>query len=81
MAQRPERYGKRMSELRDPMPPVYQRPGDEWAKAACGCWAGWDGHEWLVTASSFLCTHRQGDHIDGGPPADGKTIYERRTDV
>lgn len=49
-----------------------QREGDEWEKAACGCYVAWDGFEWLVTASSFMCDHQQGDHVDGGPPKESR---------
>lgn len=48
--------------------PAFVSKGDQWAKIPCGCWVEWDGHEWIVAASSFLCDHKQGDHVDGAPP-------------
>jgi hypothetical protein len=48
-------------------PPPTSEDADQ--KASCGCYAAWNGTEWRVTASSFLCDHKQGDRLDGGPPA------------
>ena len=42
--------------------------GDGWEKVACGCWAEWNGEQWQIAATSFLCDHKQGDRVDGAPP-------------
>lgn len=59
--------GKERQGSREPEP-RYVSGGDQWAKLACGCYAEWDGYEWIVAAVSFLCDHRQGDHADGAAP-------------
>lgn len=41
---------------------------DVWVKLPCGCYAEWTGERWQIAASSFLCDHKQGDHVDGAPP-------------
>lgn len=35
---------------------------------SCGCYAAWDGERWRVTASSFLCHHRQGEAVAAPQP-------------
>ena len=38
-------------------------------KIPCGCFAEWNGEQWMVAEESLMCTHKQGEHVDGAPPS------------